>query len=107
MQKELGEWETTEMAQWSASVDEPLFAMDIAADGRARRAERRCTSAALGTNSLIAKPLKPLPDMARPAGIEPATPAFGGREIRSMTIQEHPEHQHNVLILLDNKYIAV
>ncbi|MCW0092404.1 transcriptional regulator, partial [Burkholderia pseudomallei] len=29
-------------------------------------------------------------DLARPAGIEPATPAFGGREYRSAAIHEHP-----------------
>ncbi|CAJ3146282.1 Helix-turn-helix domain protein [Burkholderia pseudomallei] len=46
-------------------------------------------------------------DLARPAGIEPATPAFGGRETVSTAIQQDPEQPHKPLILLDNKYIAV
>ncbi|WP_143040638.1 hypothetical protein [Paraburkholderia caballeronis] len=45
--------------------------------------------------------------MVRPAGIEPATPAFGGREYGSTAIHEHPERHPNLLILFENMNIAV
>jgi hypothetical protein len=45
--------------------------------------------------------------LARPAGIEPATPAFGGREFGSNLNQSHPRSSINMLILLKNISIAI
>ncbi|KAG0189556.1 hypothetical protein DFQ28_003277 [Apophysomyces sp. BC1034] len=73
--KELGGWETMKMVQRYAHLSADHLAqwatpLTVVSTPRLAAMQKRAERE---------KPLKPLSGLARPAGIEPATPAFGGQ----------------------------
>lgn len=73
--KELGGWETLEMVQRYAHLSADHLAHWVAP----LTAEPAPVLAAMSLSDEGRKPLRALLGLARPAGIEPATPAFGGQ----------------------------